>query len=217
MSYAAKQVLEVPSSQLMSDARKALSGKWGLAVATVLVFMVISAAAGMIPGVSIIIGGPLALGFAMFSLNIARNKDAELSNLFDGFSHFVTALVANILMGIAIVIGFILLIIPGFIIALGLSQTYFILADNPQMGAVDAMKQSWEMMKGNKGNLFVLWLIFFLLMIASVITLFIGLLWLIPYMQVTLANFYDALRYTQNPEAREDNLEDHLVDMGGDE
>jgi uncharacterized membrane protein len=63
-------------------------------------------------------------------------------------------------MVLAIIIGFILLVVPGIIVAFGLSQTFFILADDKEIGAVDALKASWEMMKGNKVKFFVLSLSF---------------------------------------------------------
>ena len=41
-----------------------------------------------------------------------------------------------------------LFIIPGFIAALRYSMAYFILKDNPEIGALEAIRRSKEMMKG---------------------------------------------------------------------
>ena len=46
------------------------------------------------------------------------------------------------------------------------------------------------MMKGSKGRLFYIDLTFVPLMLLCVLTCGIGLLWLMPYMQATKANFY---------------------------
>ena len=50
------------------------------------------------------------------------------------------------------------------------------------------------MMNGYKMKLFVLYLVFLLLAILCVLTLFIGFLWLMPFMNVTLAKFYEEIK-----------------------
>jgi len=212
MSYSENQMIEIPQKQLMADAREALTNKWGLAVGTMLLYMVVAMGGAIIPFASLLISGPLALGLAMFALKLSRNENAELSNIFDGFPHFVNALVAYLLMMIAVVIGMIFLIVPGIIAAFGLSQTWFILADNPEMSGMDALKKSWEIMDGHKMDYFVLVLRFLPWMFLCIFTLGIGFLWLMPYMQVTLAKFYDTLRYGYDNERGDDDISKHLVD-----
>jgi uncharacterized membrane protein len=90
-----------------------------------------------------------------------------------------------------------LLIIPGLIAAYSYSMTFYILADNKSMGALEAIKKSKEMMNGNKWKLFRLSFRFFWWMLLSIVTLGIGLLWLIPYMSVSFATFYDDIKNTQ--------------------
>lgn len=203
-----RAIVKLSHQQLMADARASLEGKWGLGALTFFVVMLISGVAGLIPLVSLIIGGPFALGLAIFSLNLARNQEAELSNAFDGFQHFGRALVAYLLMILLVVVGLLLLIVPGIIVAIGLSQTLFILADEPQTSGVDALKKSWEMMKGYKMDYFILGLRFIPWMLLCILTLFIGFFWLAPYMQVTYAKFYDAI----NQRSFEDDITDHLVE-----
>jgi hypothetical protein len=55
------------------------------------------------------------------------------------------------------------------------------------------------MMDGNKTKLFLMILVFMLLVIACVFTLFIGFLWLSPFMQVTMAKFYDDIKNNSAP------------------
>ena len=43
---------------------------------------------------TIIISGPIALGISIFSLNISRNKDAKIEQLFEGFRNFGTSILA---------------------------------------------------------------------------------------------------------------------------
>ncbi len=52
------------------------------------------------------------------------------------------------------------------------------------------MRESQELMRGNKGRYFYLIISFFGLLLLSVFTCYIGLLWLAPYMEMTQLLFY---------------------------
>ncbi len=210
MNYEEKNTDEIPQRKLMKDAKKALSGKWNIVIPTALVFLMIVSGNAVIPFAGIIIGGPLVLGFSIFSLKLARKEEVELNDLFDGFKDFERSLLAYFLMVLIVCVGTVFFIIPGIILALGLSQTMFILADDPEIDAVDALKKSWEMMRGHKTDLFVLGLRFIPLAFLCIFTLGIGFLWLIPYIQVTYANFYNAVRYGDHT-GYNDGFEHHLV------
>lgn len=89
-----------------------------------------------------------------------------------------------------------LFIIPGIIASLSYSMVYFIALDNLELSALDVIRKSKEMMRGHKGEYFVLGLSFIGWGILGIFTLGILYLWLIPYMQVTMANFYNELKET---------------------
>jgi len=179
---------------LMRQARQSLEGKWGLAIATFVVYAVIIGAANGFPLLGLIISGPMVVGFAIFSLNIARGEEAKLEQIFDGFKNFGNAVGAYILMVIFIMLWMLLLIIPGIIAAIAYSQTFFILSEDREIGPMDALKKSRDMMDGHKWKYFEMALIFFGLSLLCILTLGIGFLWLVPYMQVSYANFYDDLK-----------------------
>ena len=88
--------------ELMMQARESLKGKWGLAVGTFFIYMLISGVAQSIPGIGqltmLVVAGPLGLGLAIFSLTLARKQDARFKQILDGFKNFTTALGAYILM-----------------------------------------------------------------------------------------------------------------------
>lgn len=189
---------------LMRMARESLSGKWGLAVGTFFVYLLI---VGAIQGgvrfypvsgiVGIILAGPMALGVSIFSLALARNQQARFEQIFDGFFNFVTSLAAYLLMVLFVILWTLLLIIPGIIAALSYSLTFFILADDPAIGPMEAIDKSKKMMYGFKWKYFCLSLRFLGWAILCLFTLGIGFLWLIPYMQVSFANFYDDVKANQ--------------------
>ncbi|GEM_PF-1621809 len=80
------------------------------------------------------------------------------------------------------------------IVGIALSQTPFIWVDNPQLGVRDTIKRSVVLMRKRKWQYFCLSWRFLGWGILSVLFTFgIGFLWLIPYMRVTQARFYDEI------------------------
>ncbi len=196
--------MKTENTDLMRMAREALTGKWGLAVGTFVVY-ILCLQALVIPFsltglrvvgqlIIILLAGPFQFGLCTFSLSIGRGQDASLAQLFRGFDFFGKALATYLLMGIYIILWTLLLIVPGIIAALSYSMTFFILADDPSLAPGEAIDRSKQLMDGYKGKLFVLGLWFFLLGLACILTLGIGFLWLIPYCKVTMAKFYDDLK-----------------------
>lgn len=142
---------------------------------------------------NIIIQSFFLLGTSSFYLKLSRGEEVTYKELFSKTDMFLVTLLALILMGIFETLWALLLIVPGIIAAISYSQTYYILLDNPNLNAYDAIKTSKKMMNGHKFDYFVLVLSFSGWMILSTLTLGIGFIWLIPYMEVTFANFYDSI------------------------
>lgn len=80
--------------------------------------------------------------------------------------------------------------IPVVILELALAMTPYIFVDKEELGLIDSIKLSIKMMKGNKWNLFVINLSFIGWALLCILTLGIGYLWLGPYIQLTITNFY---------------------------
>ena len=83
-----------------------------------------------------------------------------------------------------------LFIIPGFIAAFSYAMTPYILEENPYMPINDAIRQSKEMMRGNKWRLFCLEISFIGWAILCLLTCGIGFLWLTPYYNAAICAFY---------------------------
>ena len=137
---------------------------------------------------------PLSWGLTIYFLRIIRNESLDYGHLFDGYKDFGRVFLAEFLVSIAVVIGFILLIIPGIIIALMFALTEFILKDDKEISAIDAMAKSIKMMNGHKTDLFVLTLSFIGWLILACLTLGLGFLLLIPYYYTTVAHFYEDVK-----------------------
>ncbi len=186
------------NSVLMDEAKASLKGHWLIAIVGIFVVYALSAAVAYIPKMgqvaSFILSGPIALGVSIFSLKLARNQNPTFENIFTGFNHFFISLKTYLLMVVYILLWALLLIIPGIVRAIGYSMTFFILADDPSLGAREALKKSRTMMNGYKWKYVRLNLRFFGWALLCILTLGIGFLWLIPYVQVTSAKFYEDLK-----------------------
>ena len=80
------------NTELMNEAKKSLQGNWGIAIGGMFVYIIVAAASGLIPLGSLILGGPLALGYIIFNKKIAAADDPKIENIFDGFKNFLPAL-----------------------------------------------------------------------------------------------------------------------------
>ena len=185
------------NSDLKTAARAQLTGKWGTAILVCILSFVIL---GVSSFVSYFIAGALYLGLSIFFIKLVRDENPSIENLFDGFKRFVSSLAMYLVMTIFILLWSLLLFIPGIIATLRYSQAYYILNDNSEMGAMEAIEKSKELMKGQKGKLFLLQLSFIGWFFLSILTLGIGLLWLVPYYQTTMANFYEDIKKAQAAE-----------------
>lgn len=141
---------------------------------------------------------PLDWGLVVFFLSLARREHTTYNNLFDGYKDLVRILVTKLLVTLCVCLGFALLIVPGVILALMLSQTDFIMKDDKQIGYLDAMQKSIDMMKGHKMEYFWLILSFIGWAILACLTAGLGFLLFIPYWNTTAAHFYEDLKAEQN-------------------
>ena len=190
--------MNTPNLELMRQARASLSGKWGTAVLIFFLYLIVVVIGQTIPLLGqvamIVLSGPFALGMAIVALTISKEEEPKVDQLFSGFSHFLTAFLAYLLTTVFTLLWMLLLIVPGIIAALSYSMTFFIIAEDPSMSAMDAIDKSKKMMDGYKWKYFRLCLRFVGWCLLCILTLGIGFLWLAPWMQVTGAKFYEEVK-----------------------
>ena len=189
-----------------NKALASLEGNWGTAAIATLIIAVISGgissavsmpfgndfAAGMsINSIWSLLCLPLQWGYTVFFLNLIRKDDFNYEHLFDGYKDFARTFLMEFLYVVAMLIGFCFFIIPGIIIAIGLMMAPYILKDDQQISAMDALKKSWEVTKGHKMKIFWLGLSFIGWGILCLMTLGIGFFFLTPYMYTTFAHYYE--------------------------
>lgn len=81
-----------------------------------------------------------------------------------------------------------------FVKSLYYALVYMVAYDNETLEPKDIVEESKNLMAGHRGKYVLLQLSFIGWVILSIFTLYIGLLWLVPYMQVALICFYEALK-----------------------
>lgn len=152
---------------------------------------------GGMPVISTLI--TLAQGIVMacylkYILDFVRTGNFNSSTIIDTLkAKWKELLIATLVGTIVIAIGFVLLIIPGIIMALAYSMAMFIIVDNDISGS-DALKASKEMMRGHKLDYFIFGLSFIGWFLLVPFTLGLLLIWLIPYMTVANTLFYERLK-----------------------
>ena len=155
-----KKSMKTENVILMQMSRESLKGKWGLAIGAFVVYLLIAVVLQIIPFIGPFIGlvitGPMMLGFVTFSLNISRNEDARLEQIFQGLNNFGNAIATYLLMALFTFLWMLLLIVPGIIAALSYSMAFFIIADDKSVGPMEAIDKSKKMMDGYKLKLFYL-------------------------------------------------------------
>ncbi len=187
-------------------AKEQIKGKIGVLFVISLIVFGISLLPSFIPYIGglvseIFIIPAFSLSLCLIYLKIADGREIAIGNVFDGFNYFWGAFKVTFLTSLFTFLWTLLFIVPGIIKAYSYSMALYIYADNPDMGALDAINKSREIMNGHKMDLFVLMLSFIGWGLLSVITFGIVGIYAIPYISATYAGFYRSLcDNTQTPE-----------------
>lgn len=150
---------------------------------------------GTLSFVHFILGGVIRQGYAVYLLKQYDHRDPQTNDLFSQFDYFGSAFCLKLLQTLFVFLWSLLLIFPGIMKAYAYSMAPFIMAENPNMTAREALRASEDLMYGHKAELFFLELSFIGWGLLSVLTLGIGSLWLTPYIQAAHAAFYRNLSY----------------------
>jgi uncharacterized membrane protein len=149
-------------------------------------FEVIMSLASLV--VSIFVG----LGLTTFSLRAHDNIQAvQIADLWNP-GPFWRFLGGHILTVIAIAIGFLLLIVPGIILSLGLAFVGYLIVDRGA-GPIEAMKESWRITKGHKWQLLLLFLALLGINLLGILALVVGIFVSVPITMLAFAHAYRTL------------------------
>ena len=184
--------------QLMRKARTLLEPHWILAIGVCLANAVMVAAPAELNSygeiVSLLLAGPLQLGLCFFFLNLVKGKETRFELLFEGFKPLATVLLVYAIITVLTVVGLILLIVPGIVVALGFSMTYYIIAEDPEISFQTALEQSWKLTDGYKMELLELNMRFIPWYLLGLLCFIVGVFAVVPWHNTTLALYYHYLK-----------------------
>ena len=166
----------------------------------------------------VLFGNILQVGQYSFYLNIACEQPYQFSDLFTGFKvhpdkTIITQLMIQVLTTLPILPGIgvmlysfrayniiVVFLLGCFLLILGTgiswwislkySQVYYLLLDFPDYSAKELLKMSWKLMKGNVARLLYIQVSFIPMTLAGLLSFGIGLLFVLPYQNMTYTLFY---------------------------
>ncbi|MDX5322705.1 MAG: DUF975 family protein [Exiguobacterium sp.] len=219
------------TAQWKKHARDMLAGKWWLLAGILIVFTALNAIPQFVSPpvdpdtvpttnetiltfVSLVLSlliAPLSIGWSWIAQDVSRGNKPVISTLFAPFRNsYVKHVLAPILMGIFIFLWSLLLVVPGIIKSFSYSLTYYLLRDQPELSALEAITESRRLMDGHKMEAFKLVLSFIGWFFVGILTLGIGFLFIYPYFSTAYATFYESIQQEQHPESQ--FMTDHSTD-----
>ena len=136
--------------------------------------------------ISCIISAIFALGYMKNIFQALDGEEPQFSAYGQQARKIITYLVANILMGIIVLLGICLFIIPGIYLALRL-QFYAALIVEDDAGIIESLQRSWEITRGQGMSLFMLMLAMIGICILGFILLGIGIFVAMPLVYMMYA------------------------------
>lgn len=148
-------------------------------------------------GYGIFISGPIGYSVNWVFLKAVRREKIEIKDMFSVFErNYWNAVVAGLVTTIIIIIGLIMLIVPGIIFACRFAFVPYLVLDE-KMEAMEALKASWAMTRGYGWTVFFMGLLAFLIVIAGLIMLIFGVLISIMWFSAAFAILYHSVYLKQ--------------------
>ena len=135
---------------------------------------------------------PIDYGVSFANLRAARGDKLKVKDMFEVFRNYVNAVLANLLAGAIIVIGLVLLLVPGIILACKLAFTPYLVVDR-KMEVIEAVKESWRMTGGYAWKVFLIGLLAVPIAIAGLICFGVGIIFSIMWIRLAFASLYHAV------------------------
>lgn len=163
---------------------------WGFLAGAVIVLLILALV------VSIFVAPAIEVGRNRFYMESRlMGQSAGIGKVLWGFTHnYLNIVWTMFLRGLFIVLGTILCVFPGIYLSYCYYMVPFILAENPDMKPMEAMRLSKSMMEGHKFDTFILELSFFGWLLLGACFCVVGTFFVMPYYDATFAELYAVLR-----------------------
>lgn len=141
---------------------------------------------------ALLVGTPVGAGLQYAYLRAARGEAPEVGDLLAGFPRLLSLVGASLLTGAIVLVGFVLLVIPGIYAALRLAFVPLLIVDK-DLDAVDGVKRCWDRMGGNVLDLFLFALASAVIAVVGLLLLIVGIVPAGVWILSSFAAFYRAV------------------------
>lgn len=175
-----------------TQAKEKLKGNWaylaGLSVRIVII-TVFANAVSYIPYLTIfallLVAIPLPLSKLIIAIKLYNGEDIPVSTIFSAYHFFGKVIGLSLWTALWVFLWLLLFIIPGIVKSISYSMAFYCLFNNPKLTIREALQESTRITSGYKLELLVLDLSWIGWALVSVVTLGLGIFFLLPYMTMT--------------------------------
>ena len=143
-----------------------------------------------------VIGAVFTIGQFRVLLLFLAGKKPEYADLFRESKLLLSYWVGSFIFGLLVFVGFILLIVPGIIVATRLQFWTYVLV-NKQCGPVAALKESWHITRGSVINIMLFNVLTVAVMFLGILALGVGFFVAIPVTLLATTFVYGKLQIPQ--------------------
>lgn len=144
--------------------------------------------------------GPMSVGLSSVHLDLVRGDGSiKIKNFFSGFNNFVENFLIGLMYMLHITLWSLLFVIPGIYVSYSYAMVFHVKKDHPDYRWQQCFDESERLMEGNRWRLFKLQMSFLgWAFLGALAFCGIGSLWVEPYMQVSMAVFYEDIKKTKD-------------------
>jgi uncharacterized membrane protein len=143
-------------------------------------------------GYWLLILGPIEWGADYAMLKAARGEKPEFLDIFIFQKNYINVVLAHLLTGVIVFLGFVFLIVPGIIFACKLAFVPYLVTDK-RMEATEAIRESWRMTTGHAGTIFLMGLLAIPVSLAGILLLGVGFIISLMWIGLAFASIYAAV------------------------
>lgn len=133
-----------------------------------------------------------SIGIIIVSLKLVDGKKPQISDVYSHYGLLLNYFLGSLLYGAVVILGFILLIVPGIIWGIKYQYTTYLIVDRG-MSPMDAFRESGQITKGIKLKLFYLGLCYIGITILGILLVGVGLIVAWPVIALSGAYVYRKL------------------------
>ena len=139
----------------------------------------------------------MSIGFTKIYLKIYYEEDIRFNDLFIHSRYFTAYFGATVIYVILVTIGFFILIIPGFLLALIFYFYQYFIVDQDK-GIIESLQESYKLTNGYLGHLFVFFLIILALNILGFLVFLVGVIVTSFVSSLAMIHIYKQLQYIKS-------------------